>query len=65
MKSRSSDHVRLDPETKRWLKKISLELSANEGKYVSIGEVLRRIKSGEDIAKRLMIGSIERIRGLR
>lgn len=57
--------VRIDKETKQWLREIALEISYIEGKTVSMGEVIRRFKNGEDSRSRLIKGATERRYGLK
>ena len=55
-------HVRVDEDTRVKLKDLSHELSKIEGDAVRIGEIVKRMINGPNIANELRAGSITRRR---
>jgi len=57
--------VKVDIETKDFLKKLKREMERQEDKDLSMGEVIKRAVKNSEIPPRLLMGSKERRLGLR
>ena len=57
--------VKVENQTLDKLKCMKRELSAIENKDIALGEIIKRMSSGEDMMNRLRQGSVERRSGRR
>jgi hypothetical protein len=57
--------VKIEPQTLETLKALKRELSVIENKDIALGEIIKRMSSGEDVRFRLKQGALDRKNGIK